>query len=91
MAQTNFVTPETFGSETDVRRAFQRQILSMAWDACVAPFAAAAASWTEWRRIKRSTAELSGLSDRMLKNIGVGRHDIERLARYGRDATDVRA
>ena len=45
----------------------------------------------EWRRIRRSTAELSGLSDRMLKDIGVGRHDIERLARYGRDATDVRA
>ena len=87
MAQTNFVTPETFG-ETDVRRAFQRQILSMAWDACVAPFAAAAAAWTERRRINRNIAELSGLSDRMLKDIGVGRHDIERIVRDGRDAVD---
>jgi uncharacterized protein YjiS (DUF1127 family) len=91
MAQTNFVTPDTFASETDVRRAFQRQILSMAWDACMAPFAAAAAAWTQRRRIERSVAELSGLSDRMLKDIGVGRHDIERMARYGRDATDIRA
>jgi uncharacterized protein YjiS (DUF1127 family) len=91
MAQTNFVTPATFGSETDVRRAFQRQILSMAWDACMAPFAAAAAAWTERRRIDRGIAELSGLSDRMLKDIGVGRHDIERIVRNGRDAVESRA
>ena len=91
MAQINFVTPETFGKETDVRRAFQRQILSMAWDACVAPLAAAAAAWTEWHRIKRSVTELSGLSDRMLKDIGIERHDIERIVRNGRDAVERHA
>lgn len=91
MAQTNFVTPETFGNETYVRRAFQRQMLSMAWDACIAPFAVAAAAWIERRRIARGVGELSALSDRMLKDIGVGRHDIERIVRNGRDAVERHA
>jgi uncharacterized protein YjiS (DUF1127 family) len=91
MARTNFVTPETFSGETDIRRAFQRQMLSMAWGACTARVAAWYAAWTERRRINRSIEELSGLSNRMLKDIGIERHDIERIARYGRDASDVRA
>jgi uncharacterized protein YjiS (DUF1127 family) len=44
----------------------------------------------ERRRIARTVAQLHGLSDRMLADIGLQRGDIARLARYGRDA-DVRS
>jgi len=42
----------------------------------------------ERRRIARTVAQLQGLSDRMLADIGLQRCDIARVARYGRD-TDV--
>jgi uncharacterized protein YjiS (DUF1127 family) len=44
----------------------------------------------ERRRIARTVAQLQGLSDRMLADIGLQRCDITRLARYGRD-TEVRS
>ena len=44
----------------------------------------------ERRRIARTVAQLQGLSDRMLADIGLQRCDIARVARYGRD-TDVRS
>jgi uncharacterized protein YjiS (DUF1127 family) len=40
----------------------------------------------ERRRIARTVAQLQGLSDRMLADIGLQRCDIARVARYGRDA-----
>lgn len=36
------------------------------------------------REVRRALAALHSLDDRMLKDIGVARHEIERLARYGR-------
>jgi uncharacterized protein YjiS (DUF1127 family) len=39
----------------------------------------------ERRRIARTVAQLQGLSDRMLADIGLQRCDIARVARYGRD------
>jgi uncharacterized protein YjiS (DUF1127 family) len=48
-----------------------------------------AAARAERRRVQREIAELSGLSDRTLRDIGVLRHDIERIVRYGRDATEL--
>ena len=44
----------------------------------------------ERRRIARTIAQLEGLSDRMLADIGLQRCDIARVARYGRDG-DVRS
>jgi uncharacterized protein YjiS (DUF1127 family) len=40
--------------------------------------------YAEQRRIKRTAAMLSGLSDRMLDDIGIHRSDIARVARGGR-------
>jgi uncharacterized protein YjiS (DUF1127 family) len=80
------IAAETYGSETDIRRTFQRQILSSVWNACTASAAALLAAHAERRRVKRCIAELSGLSDRMLRDIGVERQEIPCVARYGRDA-----
>lgn len=44
----------------------------------------------ERRRVARTVAQLEGLSDRMLADIGLQRCDITRVARYGRDA-DLRS
>ena len=44
----------------------------------------------ERRRIARTVAQLQGLSDRMLADIGLQRCDITRVARHGRDA-DLRS
>jgi uncharacterized protein YjiS (DUF1127 family) len=38
------------------------------------------------RRINRTVATLSNLSDATLKDIGIERGDIDRIARYGRGA-----
>jgi uncharacterized protein YjiS (DUF1127 family) len=48
--------------------------------------AARAFAWiAEQRRINRTIAMLSNLSDHTLADIGVERGDIPRVARYGRD------
>ena len=85
------IAAEAFGVETDIRRAFQRQVLSALWSAVAAPTTRMMAAYAERRRTNRAIAELSALSDRMLQDMGIGRHDIERIARNGRDADDVRA
>lgn len=46
----------------------------------------AVAAWSKRRRAQRAIAELSCLSNRMLRDIGIERHDIERVVRYGRGA-----
>jgi uncharacterized protein YjiS (DUF1127 family) len=46
---------------------------------------ALAASYQERQQVRDTVAELSALSDRMLEDIGLTRHDIPRVARYGRD------
>jgi uncharacterized protein YjiS (DUF1127 family) len=45
----------------------------------------------EQRRVNRTIATLSDLSDRTLADIGIARSDIPRVARYGRGAFDSRA
>lgn len=42
------------------------------------------AALAEARRIRRNAQELGSLSDEALKDIGVERSEIERVARYGR-------
>ena len=44
----------------------------------------------ERRRVARTVAQLEGLSDRMLADIGLQRCDITGVARHGRDA-DLRS
>ena len=82
---------EAFGAETEIRRAFQRQVLSALWSTVAAPVTRMLAAYAERRRINRAVAELSALGNRMLKDIGIERHDIGRIVRNGRDADDVRA
>jgi uncharacterized protein YjiS (DUF1127 family) len=51
---------------------------------------ARAFAWiAEQRRINRTVATLSNLSDHTLKDIGIERGNIERIARYGRDASQT--
>jgi uncharacterized protein YjiS (DUF1127 family) len=45
----------------------------------------------EQRRINRTIAALSGLSDATLKDIGIERGNIEQVARYGKDVPRARA
>jgi uncharacterized protein YjiS (DUF1127 family) len=72
----------------EIRRAVRRDVLKAARQWLGATAMRAAAAWAEQQRINHAIAELSGLSDRMLRDIGVERHDIERIARYGHDASE---
>ena len=80
---------DAFDDATDIRRATQRQILTALWSTVAAPVTNMLAAYAKWRRVSRAIAELSALSDRMLQDIGIARHDIERIVRNGRD-TDLR-
>jgi uncharacterized protein YjiS (DUF1127 family) len=82
---------DAFDDTTGIRRAAQRQILSTLWSTVAASVTNMLAAYAEWRRISRAVAELDALSDHMLRDIGIARHDIVRIARDGRDATDIRA
>jgi uncharacterized protein YjiS (DUF1127 family) len=56
-----------------------------------AQMVAKAFAWVlEQRRVNRTIATLSELSDRTLADIGIARCDIPRIARYGRGAFDSR-
>ena len=89
MSRTHIAT-EAF-AETDIRQTFQRHVLSALWSTLAEPATHIMAAYTERRRINRAIAELAALSDHVLADIGVPRHDIERIVRNGRDATDSRA
>ena len=39
----------------------------------------------ERRRLRRATRELEAMDDHMLKDIGIGRSEIMRAVRHGRD------
>ena len=82
---------DAFDDTTDIRRAAQRQILSALWSTVAAPVTNMLAAYAERRRNSHAIAELNALSDHMLKDIGIARHDIVRIVRNGRDADDVRA
>jgi uncharacterized protein YjiS (DUF1127 family) len=38
----------------------------------------------DWWRLSKAAAELNGLDERMLRDIGVSRAEIERVVRFGR-------
>ena len=77
--------------EGGVTRTTQRPALSALWRAVAAPANGIVAAYAERRRINRAIAELDALSDHVLADIGIGRHDIERIVRNGRDAVERHA
>ncbi len=89
MSHTN-IAANAF-AQTDIRQTFQRQVLSALWSTLAEPATRIMAAYTEWRRINRAIAELAALSDHVLADIGVPRHDIERIVRNGRDAVERHA
>jgi uncharacterized protein YjiS (DUF1127 family) len=78
-------TAETLRCSDSARRS----TIGQAWEATcsgiVRAALALAASYQERQQVRDTVAELSALSDRMLEDIGLTRHDIPRVARYGRD------
>ena len=84
-------TTATEAVGADIRRAVQLHILSAIWGGFTTLVSRIVAGYAERRRIDRAVVELSALSGRMLKDIGIERHDIERIVRNGRDAMDIRA
>jgi uncharacterized protein YjiS (DUF1127 family) len=77
-----------FADGHHIRREIRHHVLSTLWRALAARARSLAAAYAERRRVRRAVAELAGLSSRTLKDIGVERHDIERIVRYGRDWTE---
>ena len=77
--------------EGGIARTAQRPALSALWRAVAAPANGIVAAYAERRRISRAVAELAALSDHVLADIGIARHDIERIVRNGRDAVDRHA
>jgi uncharacterized protein YjiS (DUF1127 family) len=88
---SSFTAAETFAPSAEFRRAARAVVWIAIRDAIKRAYIAMMAGHSQRRRVGRAITELSSLNDRMLKDIGVQRHDIPRMARYGRDATDVRA
>jgi uncharacterized protein YjiS (DUF1127 family) len=70
-ASTNLIDTHTTTGSADGSRA-------------LGLLARAFARVTEQRRVNRTIATLSELSDRTLADIGIERSEIERIARYGR-------
>ena len=80
------IAAKDFHGELEMRRLARRQLLSGFWSFLVLRGKAMAQAYVERRRVNRAVAELSALSNRMLRDIGVERSEIQRVARYGRDA-----
>lgn len=74
-----------FAGGAEIRRDASRLVLSAAWSVLAGLAKRMLARRLERRRESRAILELSALSDRMLKDIGIDRGSIPRIARYGRD------
>ena len=55
------------------------------WPRMLAAVRASLHAFAERRRVRRAEAELQGLDDRMLKDIGLTRGEIGRASRHGHD------
>jgi uncharacterized protein YjiS (DUF1127 family) len=76
--------------DVELRRSARLMTLSAAWGAVVAGGAGIAAWYRRRRRIERNIAELSALSDHLLKDIGIHRSEIASVVRSGRDTAQDR-
>jgi uncharacterized protein YjiS (DUF1127 family) len=74
-ASTGLIDARTAAGGADASRALGFVGRALAWIA-------------EQRRVKRTIAMLSDLSDRTLADIGIERSEIERIARYGRNLSN---
>jgi uncharacterized protein YjiS (DUF1127 family) len=74
---------------SELRRASRAAVWLALWSAFVSAASSLAKAYVEHRRAKRAITELSDLSDRMLKDIGLARHDIPRVAHYGRGLDEL--
>ena len=83
-------TTTPFTGHAEMREAASRLILAAARDALAGLAFRIHAWYLERRRISRAIAELSALSDHMLKDIGVDRASIDRIARDGREVHGLR-
>lgn len=73
----------------EIRRLVQRETAIALWRAVASPVAGAVAAFVERWRAKQAIAQLDTLSDRMLSDIGVARHDIARIVHCGRGAGEL--
>ena len=74
-ASTGLIDARTAAGGADGSRALGLVARAFAWIA-------------EQRRVNRTIAALSDLSDRTLADIGIERSEIERIARYGRNLSN---
>ena len=83
MLNTSISVKPPAGAE--LRHAARRLVLGGAWRACADAVARVAALHRRRRRINRTVAALSPLSDHLLKDIGIHRSQIRSIAHSGRD------
>lgn len=74
----------------EARRSVRNLVWMGLWSRVVDAGRALAAAYERRRNTRRGIAELHELSDRMLADIGVPRHDIERIVREARDRSETR-
>lgn len=89
MARTS-ITLEPLGPETELRRSAFLLVPSAVW-ASVTGAVSRLIAWYERRReIDRTVDALSGLSDHVLKDIGIHRSEIRSIAHSRRDTAHDR-
>lgn len=77
------IAENVFIPSSELRRASRAAVWSALWNHLASTVSSVAEAYGEHRRATRAITELSDLSDRMLKDIGLARHDIPRVAAYG--------
>jgi len=83
------ISADVFLPSSELRRASRAAVGSALWSAFTSAVSSLAKSYAEHRQAKRAITELSDLSDRMLKDIGLARHDIPRVVYHGRGADEI--
>jgi uncharacterized protein YjiS (DUF1127 family) len=73
----------TFNTATIAASKSAAGIFSIA-GAVAAKAAALWAAWNAWRAIRRDQERLAAMDDRMLKDIGLTRHEVTHAVRFGR-------
>jgi uncharacterized protein YjiS (DUF1127 family) len=79
-----------FGADLRTQRRVSRQARTAIWNGALRMLSTLAARYQSRRNTRRAIAELGALSDRMLSDIGIHRHDIPRIAHDSRDWSDGR-
>ena len=84
------VSTHSLPYDGEARRTVRGLIWTGLWSRVVEAANTAAAAYDKRRSARQGIAELHDLSDRMLADIGVPRHGIERVVREARDRVDAR-